>query len=143
MGTGVKWATMNVGAGSETDPGNYFSWGETKPKEDYSSSTYQYSGSTSPLPSDDDAATQNWGGSWRMPTPEDWSKLAKTSEDSNNYVWTWCDGSNVKYNNSNVSGWKIERKSTGATLFLPAAGYKKDNTGSGNGLSAVYFQKPS
>lgn len=127
MGTGVKWATMNVGASSETDPGSYFAWGETEPKEDYSSSACQYSGSTSLLPSNNDAATQNWGGTWRMPTVEEWNNLAKTYEDRNNYTWTWCDGTGVQYNNSNVPGWKIERKATGATLFFPAAGYKRDS----------------
>ena len=98
MGTGVKWATMNVGANKPEEYGDYFAWGET------------------------DAATQNWGGTWRMPTFEEWDKLARTKENSD-YNWTWCDGTDVQYNNSNVPGYKIERKSTGATLFLPAAGY--------------------
>ncbi|MBR5019168.1 MAG: hypothetical protein IKX53_05985, partial [Bacteroidales bacterium] len=43
-----------------------------------------------------------------------------------NYEWTWCNGTDVKYNGTSVAGWKIVRKSTGATLFLPAAGYRLD-----------------
>ena len=29
--SGLKWATMNVGATSETDYGDYFQWGLTTP----------------------------------------------------------------------------------------------------------------
>ena len=38
MGNGLKWASMNVGAESETDYGDYFAWGETMPyyQEGYS-----------------------------------------------------------------------------------------------------------
>ncbi|MBR0300811.1 MAG: Ig-like domain-containing protein [Bacteroidales bacterium] len=48
MGDGLKWATMNVGATSEANYGDYFDWGETSPKTDYSWATYQhmYSGMT-------------------------------------------------------------------------------------------------
>lgn len=31
MGNGLKWANMNVGARTETDYGDYFAWGATKP----------------------------------------------------------------------------------------------------------------
>ena len=30
LGTGVKWATRNVGAKKSTDPGNYYTWKEAK-----------------------------------------------------------------------------------------------------------------
>ena len=42
MGTGVKWATMNVGADSETDTGDYFAWGETEPKSTYLGANYKF-----------------------------------------------------------------------------------------------------
>lgn len=29
--SGLKWATMNVGATTETDYGDYFQWGSTTP----------------------------------------------------------------------------------------------------------------
>lgn len=126
MGTGVKWATMNVGANSPEESGYYYAWGEIESKEDYSETSYTYHDTPATLPASNDAATANWGGTWRMPTSEEWSNLAKTRE-SSDYAWTWCDGTNVKYNNSNVTGMKIEKKSTGATLFLPVAGYKTDD----------------
>ena len=39
LGLSVKWATCNVGASSPSGYGNYYAWGETSPKNDYSSST--------------------------------------------------------------------------------------------------------
>lgn len=35
MGLSVKWATMNIGAEKVSDYGDYFAWGETCSKEDY------------------------------------------------------------------------------------------------------------
>ncbi len=40
--SGTLWARTNVGAETEFDYGDYFAWGETKPKEDYSWSTYPW-----------------------------------------------------------------------------------------------------
>lgn len=40
MGNDLKWATMNIGAASETDFGKYFAWGETEPKETYTMGNY-------------------------------------------------------------------------------------------------------
>lgn len=42
LGLSVKWATCNVGAEKPEDYGDYFAWGETKPKTDYSWSTYKF-----------------------------------------------------------------------------------------------------
>ncbi|MBP5366243.1 MAG: hypothetical protein J6Y82_10045 [Bacteroidales bacterium] len=36
------WATCNVGAENPWDSGDYFAWGETTPKTDYSWTTYKY-----------------------------------------------------------------------------------------------------
>ena len=38
LGLSVKWATCNVGASKPEDYGNYYAWGETTTKSDYSSS---------------------------------------------------------------------------------------------------------
>lgn len=44
--SGLKWASTNLTqdglSESESDYGDYFAWGETKPKEDYSWSTYKF-----------------------------------------------------------------------------------------------------
>ena len=42
MGDGLKWATMNVGASSQTDRGTRLAWGETEPKSSYSWETYKF-----------------------------------------------------------------------------------------------------
>lgn len=44
LGLSVKWATYNLGAKSETEPGSYFSWATTAAGSDFSLS--QYNGTT-------------------------------------------------------------------------------------------------
>ena len=91
--------------------------------------TYGYNGYTdsdTTLVAEDDAASYQWGGSWRMPTKDDIEELLATKEKTDDYIWTWCDGNNTKYAGTDVKGWQIVRISTGATLFLPAAGFRND-----------------
>lgn len=40
--SGTKWATMNIGASTPEDYGNYYAWGETETKEEYGWNTYKY-----------------------------------------------------------------------------------------------------
>lgn len=40
--SGIKWATCNVGASSPSDFGEYYAWGEIRPKSDYSQKNYMY-----------------------------------------------------------------------------------------------------
>ena len=68
--SGLKWAACNIGASSPTEVGNYYAWGETATKTNFSSTNYSYSG-TSNLSGSSDAAYVNWGTSWRMPTKEE------------------------------------------------------------------------
>ena len=92
-----------------------------------SKSTCGYNGFTdseTTLEAEDDAARYQWGGSWRMPTKGDIDELLATQDNTTDYTWTWCDGSTTKYAGTDVAGWQIVRNSTGATLFLPAAGYR-------------------
>ena len=42
LGLSVKWATMNIGASAPEEYGEYFAWGETEPKTDYSWKTYKW-----------------------------------------------------------------------------------------------------
>ena len=135
--SGLLWATCNVGANSPEDYGQYFAWGETQPKEYYDWSTYQYANGTSwddpkltkyctnssfgyngftddltTLLPEDDAATANWGSDWRMPTKEEWLELY------NNTTVTWTT-------QNGVNG-RLFTASNGNSLFLPAAGYRRD-----------------
>ncbi len=131
--SGTQWATMNVGASSPEDYGDYFAWGETSPKDVYDLSTYKwcngdyyqltkyctsgdygYNGFTdgkTELDPEDDAATAAWGAEWRMPSKDQMEELYNncTSE------WTTRNGVNGRLFTSNING---------ASLFLPAAGYR-------------------
>ena len=121
LGLSVKWATCNVGASSPEEYGDYFAWGETTTTSSYDESNCTtYALSTSELQSrgiigDDgnltaayDAATANWGGSWRMPTLDEIKELL------NNCTWTWTTQNGVK-------GRKVTGPN-GNSIFLPAAG---------------------
>ncbi len=134
--SGIKWASCNVGATKPEDLGNYYAWGEVKPKDDYSWATYKYANgdydkltkycnSTSygnngftdnktTLDLEDDAAHYNWGGNWRMPTS------AEIDELLNNCTWGWTDN----YNDTKVAGYKVTSKANGNSIFLPEAGFR-------------------
>ena len=109
--SGLKWATCNVGATAPEEYGNYYAWGEVNTKEDYTESTsLTYGmelGDISGNPQYD-AATANWGGTWRMPTSEEFQELL------DNCTWEW-----MTYNGKN--GYKVTG-SNGNYIFLPAAG---------------------
>ena len=66
--SGTLWATMNVGASSETDYGNYYQYGKGAAQYAATSGQSSYSGTESPLATTADTAAQEWGGSWHMPT---------------------------------------------------------------------------
>ena len=42
LGLSVMWATCNVGAGKPEDYGDYYAWGELKPKESYTWENYRF-----------------------------------------------------------------------------------------------------
>ena len=115
LGLSVKWATCNVGATTPEGYGEYFAWGETKPKSNYSSSNYTYDADPATLPSYADAATVNWGGAWRMPTRAEWTELI------DNCTWTWTT-------QNGVEGYKVTSKSNGNSIFLPVTGYRYDSS---------------
>ena len=133
--SGTLWATMNIGASSPEEYGDYFAWGETTPKEYYEWNTYKwcmgsnntltkyctnsYYGYNSFVDNDveldpeDDAATVNWGAGWQMPTLEQIDELKDCSSE-----WMTLNG---------VYG-RLFTGSNGASLFLPAAGYRWKGT---------------
>ena len=80
LGLSVKWATMNLGATSPEDYGNYYVWGETEPKDMGQSyndvyAKYNSNDNLRELENDDDAAYVNWGAGWRMPTKSELEEL--------------------------------------------------------------------
>ena len=134
LGLSVKWATCNVGANKPEDYGDYFAWGETKPKSTYNWSTYKWCRGSydtqtkyntkgsygtvdnkKTLELSDDAARANWGGAWRMPTDAEFTELREQC------TWTWTT-------QNGVNGYKVTSKSNGNSIFLPAAGYRDDSS---------------
>ncbi|MGN0186809.1 MAG: hypothetical protein ACI392_03580 [Paludibacteraceae bacterium] len=145
LGLSVKWATCNVGATAPEEYGNHYAWGETTIKTTYSWDTYTLTtdgGSTftkynttdgkTTLEPEDDAATVNWGGTWRMPTNEEWQEL------KNNCTWTWVEN----FNGSGKNGYKVEG-ANGNSIFLPAAGYYIDGKSIGDVGSACSYWSSS
>ena len=116
--SGLKWATCNIGANSPEEYGDYFAWGETAPKESYTWGNYKFgdyhcnkynaSDGKVTLELDDDAASANWGGTWRTPSKADFEELINN---------TTCTSTK----RSGVSGY-LFTASSGGELFLPAAG---------------------
>ena len=90
--SGTKWATCNVGASKPEEYGDYFAWGETKPKSTYNWSTYfdtddggstfkKYynNGGLTELQPADDAATANWAAAGRCRASTKSMNLSTTS----------------------------------------------------------------
>ena len=134
LGLSVKWATCNVGATKPEEYGDYFAWGETLPKDYYDWSSYKWCNGTAytltkynnsstygtvddktVLESADDAATTNWGGSWRMPTDAELTELRE------NCTWTWTQI-------NSINGYNVTSNKNGNSIFLPAAGYRYDSS---------------
>lgn len=130
--SGLLWASSNVGAENPQDYGDYFAWGETKPKANYTESSYNcrdiYDGSNDwakrLLPSDD-AATANMGDGARMPTKEEWDELLNYCESE----WTLYKGKRGK----------LFTGPNGSSLFLPAAGYRDGSELSSAGTGGYYW----
>jgi hypothetical protein len=110
--SGTKWATMNVGASSETDYGNYYQYGKGAAQYAATSGDSNYGGTEDPLDSSVDTASQVWGGSWHMPTK------AQMQELTANTTYQWV----TNYKGSGINGGTFTA-TNGAVLFIPAAGY--------------------
>ena len=132
--SGTLWATMNVGATSETDYGSYFQWGDTLDKRDADCSweSYKYCKGTEnsltkynntteygenpdnkrTLDLVDDAARVHMGGDWRMPTT---ALMEELISETNNMSATV----------NGVNGWKFTSKTDpNKYIFIPASGYR-------------------
>ena len=148
LGLSVKWATMNIGANSPEDYGDYFAWGETIPKDTYTWETYKWcKGSNATmtkyctkssygtvdnktvLDPEDDAAHVNWGGTWRMPTYDEYKELV------NKCTWIWTT-------QNSVDGYKVTGPNSNS-IFLPAAGYRNDSSLNSAGSYYGYYWSSS
>lgn len=147
--SGTLWATMNVGANRPEDYGDYFAWGETKPKQYYEYSTYKWCNgehnkltkycttsdygkvdNKTELDLADDAAYVNWGPQWRMPSKEQLDELNAECK------WQWTTRNGVK-------GCLVTSKHNSASLFLPAAGIRCETELLDAGRCGFYWLRSS
>ncbi|MBO5769586.1 MAG: InlB B-repeat-containing protein, partial [Bacteroidales bacterium] len=130
--SGLKWASFNLGAKTPEGSGDYFAWGETEPKKEYSWESYKWSSysdgaykmtkyntdiqygsvvdNKESLEIEDDAAHVNWQGKWRMPTSVEYAELI------NYCTWTWAS-------QNGISGFIVKSEVNDNSIFLPAAGW--------------------
>lgn len=172
LASGTKWATMNVGANKVTDSGNYYAWGETSSKTNYSWSTYivtstgncgtsndpmkeyVYPNSKTIAETQYDVAHTKWGGTWRMPTSAEFTELR------NSCYWEWT----TNYKGTSISGYIVykvksnadrglysfDQPSLSATystadthIFLPASGLYSNGTINSNNTYGYYWSSTS
>lgn len=118
--SGTKWATCNIGANVPEESGDYYGWGETYPKRDFTSSQWNDTFATllkmmgvidsnKNLKPKHDAANIKWGKHWRLPTFADVKELIANT----NRTWTTQNG---------VYGLQIRSKVNSNCIFIPAAG---------------------
>lgn len=144
--SGLKWATMNVGATSETDYGDYFMWGSITPDTDkpcdwahapfnngYETFNEEYFNSIKDdvcpngiLAPEFDAVHQIMKSKWRMPTKEDYMELISNT---NNIMVENYQGTGV---NGMVFTSKIDENKS---IFIPASGTRGTSSITGQGYS--------
>ncbi|MCQ2341991.1 MAG: hypothetical protein MJZ75_00660 [Paludibacteraceae bacterium] len=112
------WAVNNVGAEKPEGLGDYYQWGAVKPMSVYSWKTYS-------VESFEDVATKQWGEKWRMPKEEECYELIYQCT----WIWAQLHG---------VQGYKVVGKNN-KWIFLPAAGYKKNQEYSNTGVYGEYW----
>lgn len=133
MGLSVLWAKCNLGATSESDAGGLYGWGDVqgmmtsttladyKPAEDIIATTLDQP----TMASIDDFDVDNAFNS-KLPSKDQVDELiAGTTQE-----WTTVNG---------VRGCKFTSKTTGNSIFMPAAGYRIGTTETGNGIQGTYW----
>lgn len=128
--SGNLWAECNLGASSPEQYGDYYAWGETKPKQEYTRLNHKWYKEGAPslgytkynnedgkmtLEDEDDAVIQNIGNGWRTPTLADFREL--TNQKLTTIKKTKLNG---------VAGYQITSKKNGKSVFIPFAGFKRD-----------------
>lgn len=128
--SGNLWATCNLGASTPEAYGDYYAWGETKPKKEYTYPNHKWYKEGAPslgftkynnedgkltLEDEDDAVIQNLGNGWRTPTLADFREL--TNQKLTTIKKTTLNG---------VAGYQITSKKNKKSIFIPCAGFKQD-----------------
>lgn len=139
---GPYWATTNIGAEKPTDYGEYFSWGNVvgysqsngnfrysfDPDNYNTSSGASLTGNIESV--SNDAALSNWGGTWRLPSKDEYATLFNNTD--HEYV--------SNYNGSGINGALFTSKSDNTkSIFFPAAGRSDWTSLSFGNVNAMYW----
>ncbi len=125
--SGTLWAAYNVGATSPYEKGQYFAWGETEPREDFSWESYKFFKGYEVDPNNGewavlenigsdisgteyDAARYQWGNGWRLPNEQERYELC---------MLCWTNGSTVE---NGVRGVRLHGPNE-HSIFLPIWGF--------------------
>ncbi len=127
---GTKWATCNVGASAPEESGDFFQWGELNPFRG-ADTAYQMCRLNNQQAKDIsgdssfDVAASKWGGTWRIPTKNDFDELLDYCE------WTFIaeDG---------IHGYEITGPN-GKSIFLPCGGIVYEMGLESEGTSGSYW----
>lgn len=120
--SGTLWATCNVGATKPEQYGNYYAWGETQTKEEYTDeNSLTYSKEIPDISGNCqyDVARVHWGNAWRMPTRTEVHELL------DNCTWEWVT-------QNNINGYKVTGTNKNS-IFIPAAGHREGSSLNGAG----------
>ena len=140
------WATMNVGATSESEKGDFFMWGSTTPNTDtpcdwehtpFNGGYAEYNADAFDLVKDTvcpngvlakkyDAAAQIMGGDWRMPTEAEVQELI----DNTTKEWTQVNSAYGYKFTSNTDESKY--------IFIPASVYRVGSSFTNSGYGAIW-----
>lgn len=141
LGLSVKWATCNLGADNPEEFGDFYAWGEVETKSVYDWASYKWCTGTqdyitkycsssasgdfdnkSVLEKEDDVASVNNGGNWRMPSKAEFAELLAECE-----ITELPDGLKFTAKNGNY-------------IILPFGGFRKeDGTMKSNGSYGYYW----
>lgn len=135
LGLSVLWSGANMGAASVEQYGDFYAWGETKTKSDYSRENYTYYNGDRGYSLEKgsillrDIAFETFGKGWSIPSPADFVELQKNTK----VKWASVKG---------VDGWVVTSKVTGfegVSIFFPAAGYKGGTNHNNAGEQGLYY----
>ena len=133
--SGLLWAEANVDAKTAYDDGGYYAWGETSTKNSYTLGNYSSVPCYCSLAAENDVATTKWGSDCRMPTQSEMSELCN----KNNCTWTWVSCKNSA--GENIDCYKVVSVKNGNFIYLPASGYREDESFCCQGLYGYYWSR--
>ena len=124
-----------MGANAPEENGDYYAWGDIEAVINYTennSKTYNKKGVPGNISGNPryDAAHAKWGGSWRIPTKDEFEELLKYC------TWTWIL-------RNGVNGYEIKSNKNGNSIFLPAAGWRRGLSLSDDGTYGSYWSAMS